>query len=108
MVEELAPEEVAAKIRQDPTAVVLLDVREPFEREIARIEPSVHIPMAEVPTRAEELPRDREIIVYCHGGTRSAMVAGFLEAKGYARVANLSGGIDAWSVRVDRRVPRYS
>lgn len=108
MVEEIEPETVAEKLRADPKAVLLLDVREPYERDLARIEPSMHIPMAEIPDRAEELPRDREIVVYCHGGTRSAMVAGFLEARGFERVANLSGGIDAWSVTVDPKVPRYS
>jgi rhodanese-related sulfurtransferase len=108
MVEELAPSEVAAKLKGRPTGVVLLDVREPYEREIARIEPSIHIPMGEIAGRTDELPKDREIVVYCHGGVRSAMVAGYLEAKGFSPVSNLSGGIDAWSVRVDPKVPRYS
>jgi len=108
MVEELTPREVAAKLRRDPTGTVLLDVREPFERAIAKIEPSIHIPMGEIADRTEEVPREGEVIVYCHSGTRSAMVAGFLEASGFARVANLSGGIDAWSLTVDPKVPRYS
>jgi len=108
MVEEIPPAEVAERMQRSPSAVLLLDVREPYERELAKIDPSVHIPMSEIPERAEELPRDREIVVYCHGGARSAMVAGFLEAKGFARVANLTGGIDAWSLTVDPRVPRYS
>jgi len=87
--------------------LVLLDVREPFERDLAVIEPSLHIPMGEVPDRVGELPKDREIVVYCHGGVRSAMVAGFLESQGFGSVGNLSGGIDAWSVHVDPKVPRY-
>jgi rhodanese-related sulfurtransferase len=108
MVAELTPEEVAEKLKRGPAHVVLLDVREPDERELAAIEPSLHIPMRDVPLRLAELPKDREIVVYCHGGTRSAMIAGFLEAKGYRDVGNLSGGIDAWSRKVDPNVPRYS
>jgi rhodanese-related sulfurtransferase len=107
MVSQLAPEEVARRLKADPQRVVLLDVREPYERELARIEPSLHIPMNEVPERIEEIPKDREVVVYCHGGSRSLMVAGYLANRGYRTVANLDGGIDAWSVRVDPDVPRY-
>jgi sulfur-carrier protein adenylyltransferase/sulfurtransferase len=107
MVEELSATEVAARMKAAPKDVVLLDVREPYERDLARIEPSLHIPMRDVPQRLAEIPPDRELVVYCHGGARSAMIAGFLESRGYARVANLSGGIDAWSRTVDPKVPRY-
>ena len=107
MVSQLAPTEVARRLKENPEAVVLLDVREPYERELARIEPSIHIPMNEVPDRLEEVPKDREVVVYCHGGSRSMMVAGFLAGRGYRTVANLRGGIDAWSVDVDPSVPRY-
>jgi rhodanese-related sulfurtransferase len=107
MVEELRPEEVAERLKAPTRRVFLLDVREADERELAFIDPSTHIPMREVPQRLEEIPKDREIVVYCHGGTRSAMIAGFLEGHGYERVANLEGGIDAWSRRVDPNVPRY-
>ncbi len=107
MVSELTAAEVAARIRAAPKEVVLLDVREPYERDLAHIEPSIHIPMRSVPDRLAEIPKDREVIVYCHGGARSAMVAGFLETRGYARVVNLAGGIDAWSRTVDPTVPRY-
>lgn len=84
-----------------------MDVREPEEREVACIDSSVHIPMAEVPERAAELPEDRWLVIYCHHGTRSAMVAAFLEQRGHRRIANLRGGIDAWSGTVDPSVPRY-
>ena len=108
MVAELRPEEVAEKLKEKPGSLVLLDVREPDEREMAAIEPSIHIPMRDVPMRLAEIPKDKEVVVYCHGGTRSAMIAGFLEGHGYTSVANLEGGIDAWSRRVDPNVPRYS
>ncbi|HXQ48350.1 MAG TPA: rhodanese-like domain-containing protein [Thermoplasmata archaeon] len=107
MVDEVTPSEVANRLRSHPDQMLLLDVREPWERELAVIEPSVHIPMNEIADRAAELPTDREIVVYCHGGVRSAMVAGFLEHHGFRSVANLSGGIEAWSVDVDPKVPRY-
>jgi rhodanese-related sulfurtransferase len=107
MVDGLSPAEVVQRLRAEPEGTLLLDVREPFERDLARIDPSVHIPMQEIPARLTEIPRDRPVIVYCHTGTRSAMVAGFLEHEGYRHVANLNGGIDAWSLDVDPAVPRY-
>jgi sulfur-carrier protein adenylyltransferase/sulfurtransferase len=107
VVEELPPKEAVRRLHAEPDRVVLLDVRERFERDLARIEPSVHIPMQEVPERLAEIPRDRTVIVYCHTGGRSAMVAGFLEGQGFRRVANLSGGIDAWSREVDPAISRY-
>jgi rhodanese-related sulfurtransferase len=107
MVEDLTPEVVARKLHAAPGTVLLLDVRETWERELAVIEPSVHIPMNDIAERAGELPKDQEIVVYCHGGTRSAMVAGYLEHHGFTSVRNLAGGIEAWSVDVDPKVPRY-
>lgn len=107
MVAQLSAPEVAEKLRRTPEKVILLDVREPYERELAVIKPSLHIPMAQVAHRANEIPKDREVIVYCHGGARSMMVAGYLANRGWKSVANLAGGIDAWSVEVDPDVPRY-
>ena len=107
MVREVGPVEAARQLKENPEKVLLLDVREPFERELAAIQPSLHIPMGEIPSRADEIPRDRELIVYCHGGTRSLMVGMFLENHGFRSVRNLAGGIDAWSVEVDPAVPRY-
>jgi len=107
MVREIDPVEVARRMKATPEAVVLIDVREPYERALASIEPSLHIPMGEIPTRFDEIPQGRELIVYCHSGARSMMVASFLEEQGFEPVGNLAGGIDAWSVKVDRSVPRY-
>ncbi len=107
MVEELAARELARRLRASPERVFLLDVREPYEREYAVIEPSLHIPMQEIPARLSEVPRDREVVVYCHSGARSMLVAGYLTTRGYTSVANLAGGIDAWSMTVDPGVPRY-
>jgi len=108
MLEQLDVRTVAQRLQERPESMILLDVREAFEREVASIDPSLHIPMGDVPSRLEEIPRDRQVVVYCHSGARSMVVAGFLHEQGFERVANLSGGIDAWSVRVDPKVPRYS
>lgn len=87
--------------------MVLLDIREHEERQFNRIEPSLHIPMNEIPQRLKEIPRDREVVVYCHHGSRSAMVAAYLTQAGFEKVANLEGGIDAWSRHIDPKIPRY-
>lgn len=107
VVTSLTPEEVFGRLHQKPAGVVLLDVREPDERALCLIDPSIHIPLAELPSRFEELPRDREVVVYCHHGSRSTMAAAFLESVGFRSVANLQGGIDAWSAEVDSEVERY-
>ncbi len=107
MVDSLSPVELEKSLRAGEPGLFLLDVREDDERETARIEPSVHIPMQQVPTRLAEIPRGSRIVVYCHHGGRSEMIAGFLETRGYAKVANLEGGIDAWAKTVDPTVPRY-
>lgn len=92
-------------------APVLLDVREPWEFELAaiRIEgaATVHIPMNEIPARLNELDSARPIVCICHHGMRSAQVVAFLERQGLDPVYNLAGGIEAWSTEVDASVPRY-
>jgi rhodanese-related sulfurtransferase len=107
MVDQVSPQQALKLLHEDAGSVLLLDVREDDERETARIEPSIHIPMARIADRIDELPKDRKIIVYCHHGSRSMMVAGFLEGEGFDDISNLSGGIDAWSVKADPKVPRY-
>lgn len=84
----------------------LLDVREPWEFELSRIEGSRLIPLQELPQRASELDPKREIVVICHHGARSAYVTQALDRSGFHSVLNLEGGLDAYS-RVDARVPRY-
>jgi rhodanese-related sulfurtransferase len=85
----------------------LLDVREPWEFDNASIAGSTLMPMASVPLRLDELPRDAELVCICHHGARSMQVAMFLEGRGFEQVTNLTGGIDAWSRDVDPTVPRY-
>lgn len=84
----------------------ILDVREPFEYQIANIGGKL-IPQNEVPQRLSEIDRNREIIVQCKSGGRSQRIAEFLKQSGYPKVANLAGGILAWSDEVDPTVPKY-
>jgi rhodanese-related sulfurtransferase len=86
---------------------LLLDVREPAEFDICRIEGSQLIPMGTVPARLPELDPDADIVVICHHGARSAQVCMFLERQGFARAVNLAGGIAAWAAQVDPSMPRY-
>jgi adenylyltransferase/sulfurtransferase len=86
--------------------VYLIDVREPFEYQIAQIGGRL-IPQNEVPNRLAEIDRDREVIVQCKSGGRSQRIAEFLKQSGYPRVANLAGGILAWSDEIDPKVPKY-
>ncbi|MGC2163465.1 MAG: rhodanese-like domain-containing protein [Silvibacterium sp.] len=88
---------------------VLLDVREPWEHEEARIEGSILMPMADVRSRAhQELDPEAHIIAICHHGVRSMSVTAWLREQGFERAQSLRGGIDAWSAEVDATVPRYS
>lgn len=106
MVREISVEELKAKRDRGENPLVL-DVREDWELQLARIPGVVHVPMSQVPARLAEFTRDAETIVMCHAGGRSLRVAQFLVNQGFTNVANLSGGIDAWSQAIDATVPRY-
>jgi rhodanese-related sulfurtransferase len=85
---------------------VLLDVREPWEFELARIEGSKLIPMSQLQGRFTELDPDLETVVICHHGNRSSYITQALQRAGFEKVLNLEGGLDAYS-SVDESVPRY-
>ena len=85
----------------------LIDVREAFEYEIARIDGAKLIPLGEITERVNELQRERPIVVHCHSGRRSAEAVRLLQERGFANVYNLEGGIDAWSDQIDPSVPKY-
>ena len=108
MVNQISPAELAAwladKSRESP---LLLDVREPWEHEKARIAGSRLVPMRDIPARAAELSKGKDVVAICHHGGRSMQVAVFLENNGFPKVHNLAGGIDAWSRVVDPSVPLY-
>jgi len=90
----------------DPTVVQILDVREPWEFDRARIPGAVLIPLGELVERAKELDSTKPIAAYCHHGMRSLQALHFLRSVGFTDLAHLAGGIDAYS-RLDPSVPRY-
>lgn len=104
----ISPAELAERLKTG-APVNLIDVREPFEHEIARIDGARLCPMSDFQATFDEaaLPASAEIVVMCHHGVRSAHVCRYLMQNGFERVFNLDGGIDAWSREVDRAVPRY-
>jgi adenylyltransferase/sulfurtransferase len=95
------------KERLDNKDVFLLDVREPREWDIARIEGATLIPLGELPKRMNELPKDSDIIVQCKSGVRSAKAVNLLRENGFNRVQNLQGGILEWIARIDPSLHRY-
>jgi sulfur-carrier protein adenylyltransferase/sulfurtransferase len=103
---EISPHEL--KRRMDAgERFELIDVREPFEYEIAQIDGAKLIPLGEIAERLDELEREQPIIIHCHSGMRSAQAVQLLQERGFAKVYNLEGGIDAWSDQVDPNVPKY-
>ena len=90
----------------DPSVVQILDVREPWEYDLARIPGAVLIPLGELTDRAKELDPARPLAAYCHHGMRSLQALQFLQGLGFTDLAHLSGGIEAYS-RLDPSVPRY-
>jgi adenylyltransferase/sulfurtransferase len=86
--------------------LLVLDVREPFEYQIANIGATL-IPQGEVPQRIAEIDPAREIVVHCRSGSRSQRIAEFLASSGYTRVSNLAGGIRAWADEIDPKVQKY-
>jgi len=104
-VREISVQELAER-RTSGADVIVLDIREHFEREVAVLSGCVHIPMRDVPQRLQELPTDREILVLCHTGRRSAVVVQMLTAAHFS-AANVRGGIHAWSLQIDPSVPTY-
>ena len=103
---EIRPAALKALLESSAPPLVL-DVREDWERDAARLSGTLDIPMMDVPARLAELPHDRDIVVMCHGGVRSLKVAHFLAQNGFSRVTNLTGGIHAWATDVDPGVGTY-
>ena len=105
-VKQLSATELRNRLQQEEKPF-LLDVREPNEFEYAHIPNSVLIPLNQIPKRLAELDSQQEIVVICHHGMRSQQAANYLVQSGYKNIANLSGGIDAWSCTCDSSVRRY-
>jgi rhodanese-related sulfurtransferase len=93
--------------RKNGERFLLVDVREPWEFEVCRIEGAKLIPMRTIPANLQALEGDDEVICYCHHGQRSLDVAAWLRAQGVESAQSVAGGIDRWSIEVDPSVPRY-
>jgi len=104
----LTPAELAAWLadgaRERP---VLLDVREPWEFQTCHIAGARHVPMNELPQRLGELDPAADVVAICHHGARSLQVAQFLGRRGFERVYNLAGGVDAWARSIEPAMPVY-
>jgi rhodanese-related sulfurtransferase len=112
MVQQLTARQLQALLTDTPEAPLLLDVREPWEFEICRIEGSWNLPMRQIPNAVNQgtLPmehRERQVVVICHHGIRSQQVALFLDHHGFSAVLNLQGGVDAWARDVDPAMAKY-
>jgi molybdopterin/thiamine biosynthesis adenylyltransferase/rhodanese-related sulfurtransferase len=103
---EISVEELDAKLKSN-APVVLLDVREPYEWDIARLPGAKLIPLGELPSRMSELDSADEIVIYCKIGPRSAKAVRTLQKAGFAKLQNLEGGVAAWADRVDPSFPKY-
>jgi rhodanese-related sulfurtransferase len=85
----------------------IIDVRETFEWDICRIEGTTNIPMSELIECIEKIPQQEKTVIMCHHGVRSLNVIHYLETKGFHRLINLEGGIDAWAIEIDKSMNRY-
>ena len=111
MIDQVRPCGLANWLQQQAGPALVLDVREPAELQVASVIPDgfelLVIPMNDIPARLAELDIGRPVAVLCHHGSRSQRVAMYLASNGFAAVANIAGGIDAWSLERDASVPRY-
>jgi rhodanese-related sulfurtransferase len=108
MIQEISVRDLADKLKAG-TPIYLIDVRQTWEHETAALPESLLVPLNELSRRLQELrpPEGALVVTYCHHGVRSLNAAAFLERNGFERVFSLAGGIDAWSMEIDRDVPRY-
>lgn len=100
------PAELDAYLKAGNTPV-LIDVREPWEYNLCRLEGATLLPMRDLPSQAAGLDKDAETVVICHHGVRSYHAARYLETLGFTNLINLSGGVAAWADEVDSTMTRY-
>lgn len=103
---EISVEELAAW-RDAGRDVAVIDVREPWEVEICRLDGALNIPLNLLPSRLAEVPADRVVVVYCHHGMRSQQAVNWLRRAGRPETVNLAGGIDAWAKAIDPSMETY-
>ena len=113
MITRVRPAQLAQWFAANPAGAqpLVLDVREPWELQTASVRAEGFelraIPMGEIPGRLSELPKDQPIACLCHHGGRSMQVAHFLAGHGFEHLANIAGGIHAWSIELDPSIARY-
>ena len=103
---EILPAEVKARMDRGES-VLLVDVREPWEHRLCRIEGARLIPLGSLAASVSTLPDESELICYCHHGMRSLDAAAWLRAQGFEKAKSLAGGIERWSREIDPKLPRY-
>jgi len=103
---EITPRQVKKRLDRGER-LILIDVREPHEHALCRIEGAVLIPMGTIPANLQKLDTDEDVICFCHHGMRSLDVANWLRQQGVPSAKSMAGGIDRWSLEIDPRVPRY-
>lgn len=105
--QQMTVRELKERLAQPGEKPVLLDVREGWELNICALPGTLHIPMGQIPARAEALDPDRELVVICHHGVRSMRVAHFLASRGFNKLYNLQGGVNAWAREIDPAMQTY-
>jgi len=103
---EIRPGEVS-QLLASGEKFLFVDVREPWEHDISRIEGAVLIPLREIPANVPRLSESQQIVLFCHHGIRSLDAAAWLRMQGIQGARSMSGGIDRWATEVDPHVPRY-
>jgi adenylyltransferase/sulfurtransferase len=103
---EITPAEMKERLDRGENFLIV-DVREPWEHELCRIEGAKLIPMGSIPANLQALDVDEDVVCYCHRGMRSMDVAVWLRGQGVQRAKSLAGGIERWSLEIDARVARY-
>ena len=103
---QILPMELKQRLDQGDK-LLLVDVREPGEYQICRIEGAKLIPLGALPNHVQSLPDDEEVICYCHHGIRGLDAAVWLRQQGIQRAKSLAGGIERWSLEIDPNIPRY-
>ncbi len=105
--QDLTPTELKNYLESASPRPVLLDVREPWEYQLVRLEDSVLLPMRQLPAVLDEFSPEQELVLICHHGIRSMQACRYLLSQGYTHIINLKGGIDRWARELDPHMPVY-
>lgn len=104
---EFSAQQLKAHLETCEQQPLLLDVRQPWEYDVCKINNSVSVPMSQIPAEMASLDANRETVLICHHGIRSRSVGRYLEQAGFSNIINLSGGVDQWAKTVDNQMPTY-